>query len=184
MLRFRLARSVNLQLSLRVMAALPCVLLLTQCQTTPKKSYKSAEYSPDKLATPPGHGMTKKHYPFDDQGHYRKDWVRNQSNSRAKSSYKGFASSSSSETAQTTSDTRPRTEPRSSSPYPDYVGNSSSPPPVSQPDPKPSARYHKVVSGDTLYSLSRRYGVSVSSLKQTNGLSGDLIRQGQSLRIP
>ncbi|MFV0295787.1 MAG: LysM peptidoglycan-binding domain-containing protein [Hyphomicrobiaceae bacterium] len=41
-----------------------------------------------------------------------------------------------------------------------------------------------VARGDTLSALSRRYGVSVADLKQANGLSSDLIRQGQSLRLP
>ena len=38
--------------------------------------------------------------------------------------------------------------------------------------------------GDTLYSLSRRYQVSVADLKSTNRLSGNNIRVGQVLRIP
>lgn len=42
---------------------------------------------------------------------------------------------------------------------------------------------HKVNAGDTLYSIGRRYGVSVQSLKKANGLTSDLIRVGQSLRL-
>ena len=38
--------------------------------------------------------------------------------------------------------------------------------------------------GDTLYSLSRRYQVSVPDIKSTNRLSGNNIRVGQVLRIP
>ncbi len=41
-----------------------------------------------------------------------------------------------------------------------------------------------VESGDTLYSLSRRYGVSVSALMDANGLTSPMIRIGQKLRIP
>jgi len=58
------------------------------------------------------------------------------------------------------------------------------PAPAPKPKPKPSARYHTVRSGDTLFSLSKRYGTSVSRLKSVNGLSSDLIRIGQTLRIP
>ncbi len=47
-----------------------------------------------------------------------------------------------------------------------------------------SPTYHKVISGDTLYSLHRKYGVSMDSLKKANGLTSDIIRIGQSLRIP
>lgn len=46
------------------------------------------------------------------------------------------------------------------------------------------ASYHKVSSGDTLFSLAGRYNTSVADLKRVNGLTGDSIRIGQSLRIP
>ena len=47
-----------------------------------------------------------------------------------------------------------------------------------------STRVHRVSSGDTLYGISRKYGVSVSRIKSANGLGSDVIRVGQSLRIP
>ncbi len=43
---------------------------------------------------------------------------------------------------------------------------------------------HIVQKGDTLYSLSRRYGTTVSAIRQSNGISGDLIRIGERLLIP
>ena len=43
---------------------------------------------------------------------------------------------------------------------------------------------HKVVSGDTLYELARKYGTTTERLKKANGLSSGLIRVGQVLRIP
>ena len=43
---------------------------------------------------------------------------------------------------------------------------------------------HPVVKGDTLYNISKRYGVTLQSLKQVNGLSGDVISLGQTLAIP
>jgi len=43
--------------------------------------------------------------------------------------------------------------------------------------------YHRVRSGDSLWSISRRYGVSSAQLKRLNGLSGDKIRIGQRLRV-
>lgn len=171
-----------------------CVLLFTQCTTTSeKKTYKSAKYTSDKLATPSGHGMKKKEYPFDDSGNYRKDWVKKKSGSRTKSSYKGYSASPKPETAEASSSSSTPPKPSSPSNHPAHVGNNpapavSSPPPAPAPAPapvsKPSVRYHKVAPGDTLYSLSRKYGVSVSALQKTNGLSGNLIRKGQSLRIP
>jgi len=41
-----------------------------------------------------------------------------------------------------------------------------------------------VVKGDTLYSLSRRYGSSVGAIQRANGIRGTIIRIGQTLRIP
>jgi membrane-bound lytic murein transglycosylase D len=43
---------------------------------------------------------------------------------------------------------------------------------------------HTVRSGDSLYSIARRYGSSVSAISQANGLSGSLIRPGQTLIVP
>lgn len=43
--------------------------------------------------------------------------------------------------------------------------------------------YHVVVKGDTLYSLSRKYGTTVTQIKQWNNLTSDNIKIGQVLRI-
>jgi LysM repeat protein len=44
-------------------------------------------------------------------------------------------------------------------------------------------RYHKVRSGETLGGIARKYRVSVSSLKEWNGLRSNTIRTGQRLRV-
>ncbi|WEX07322.1 M23 family metallopeptidase [Chelativorans sp. AA-79] len=89
----------------------------------------------------------------------------------------------------------------SSSPLPPPGGASRSaaaPAPVEQPRssggqmaavpqaPKPQAQggTYTVASGDTLYAISRRTGVSVDRLKQANGLGDGSIRIGQELAIP
>jgi membrane-bound lytic murein transglycosylase D len=43
---------------------------------------------------------------------------------------------------------------------------------------------HTVRSGDSLYSIARRYGSSVSAIRQANALRGSLIRPGQNLIVP
>lgn len=43
---------------------------------------------------------------------------------------------------------------------------------------------YTVRQGDTLGHIATRFGVSVRALKRANGLSGDLIRTGETLRIP
>jgi membrane-bound lytic murein transglycosylase D len=43
---------------------------------------------------------------------------------------------------------------------------------------------HTVRSGDSLYTIARRYGSSVSEIRQANGLHGSLIHPGQNLIVP
>ncbi|HEY7457515.1 MAG TPA: peptidoglycan DD-metalloendopeptidase family protein [Xanthobacteraceae bacterium] len=61
------------------------------------------------------------------------------------------------------------------------------PQPVSASTPAParSGKVHVVHSGETLYSLGRRYGVSHTSIAQANGISDQAsLRVGQRLNIP
>lgn len=51
-------------------------------------------------------------------------------------------------------------------------------------DGPPRVRYHTVKKGDTLFGLSREYGVTLHSLRKTNKLKDYTIRIGQTLRIP
>jgi LysM repeat protein len=69
-----------------------------------------------------------------------------------------------------------------SSPASRNTASSSRPKP--KPKPKPKPLYVKVKSGDTLYSYSKRYGVSIAAIKAANGLTSDLIVDGKSLKIP
>lgn len=82
---------------------------------------------------------------------------------------------------------------------PDTPSTNTSPPPPPQVEPAgqsepeviinptpstPSAsQYHTVVSGDTLYNISRRYNTSVEALKSLNGLSNNNIQIGMQLRV-
>ena len=49
--------------------------------------------------------------------------------------------------------------------------------------PTSAARYHVVRSGDTLWSIAKRYGVSVSTLKALNPSAAKVIKSGQKLRV-
>ncbi|XWS33035.1 hypothetical protein CRYUN_Cryun22dG0043300 [Craigia yunnanensis] len=76
-----------------------------------------------------------------------------------------------------------------------------SPPPAPAPRPEPiitkksssymeqrvpeySERVIEIVKGDTLWGLSRKYGVSIDAIKEANGLTGDTIYAGKKLIIP
>jgi LysM repeat protein len=56
--------------------------------------------------------------------------------------------------------------------------------PQSSPDPVYGTVVHTVQAGETLYALSRKYGVGVSEIKSANGLTSDVLSIGQRLNIP
>lgn len=191
---YQTPRLLRLALQLTLCATLlPC---LTQCSS--KKGYQAANYSPAKLATPE-HNLSQREYPFDASGKYRKDWVKNGSRTLSGNNVNRprFSSSSSSSDSRTASATPQPSTSTSRSSVPTRVASSSSsspprqqtqsapaPKPKPKPKPKPAARYHTVLAKQTLWAISQKYGISVDALKRANGLRSDLIRPGQSLRIP
>jgi LysM repeat protein len=50
--------------------------------------------------------------------------------------------------------------------------------------PAATAKVHTVVRGDSLWSLSKKYGVSIDSIKQANGMTRDIVVLGSKLKIP
>lgn len=174
-------------------------LFLTQCKTGPG-TYKDVEYDPSMLKTPAGHGLEKKDYPFDDGGTYRKDWVKNKTTGKTRSSSRKpvvAAAETKEETGSTTSAPYPTYAEASEARSADVTGTienidsagSSASIPVTPPTSATSvgsgaASYHKVVTGDTLFALSQRYRTSVDELKRVNGLTDNSIQKGQTLRLP
>ena len=75
-----------------------------------------------------------------------------------------------------------------------YEGKITSTPPASNPvnsapvastpvATAPKSTTHKVTSGETLFSISKKYGVTIESLKEWNKLSGNGVKVGQMLTI-
>ncbi|MCY8510547.1 LysM peptidoglycan-binding domain-containing protein [Bacillus mojavensis] len=46
-----------------------------------------------------------------------------------------------------------------------------------------SSSTYKVVSGDSLWKISKKYGMTINELKKLNGLKSDLLRIGQVLKV-
>lgn len=68
------------------------------------------------------------------------------------------------------------------------LDNGSAPDVMMTPEPNPvlvvETRDYRVVGGDTLGGIAQKHGVSLSELKDLNGLRSDMIRLGQKLKIP
>jgi hypothetical protein len=142
--------------------------------------------------------------PFDSSGNYREDWADDPSKWRKPGSR---------QTAAPTDDlpviAANEKPPANSTPLPP-AGMSEPKPSAAKPQPKPSATTaaakskpetvtakpkpkskpkpkttrHVVKKGDTLSGIAGRYNSSVSAIRSANGISGSLIRPGQSLVIP
>ena len=77
-----------------------------------------------------------------------------------------------------TQQTKPATKPQPATP---------APAPASKPAVSTTATTYKVQAGDTLYRISRQYGVTPNALMQANGITpetANTIRVGTILRIP
>jgi LysM repeat protein len=157
-------------------------LVLCQCSSLTQPIAVEGELSSPETSLP------RYEYPFDESGRYREDWVGTPrkgsgsagSGSRIRSTLSPVRHSSASSTRTNSAPT----------PSPTPISN----PPALTPAPSPllasastGARrqeYHTVTRGDTLWSISRQYGISVSDLKTQNGISADSIRAGEVIRLP
>ena len=63
-------------------------------------------------------------------------------------------------------------------------GQAPAPPPIATTPANRSVTSHEVQAGDTLYDISIRYGVTITAIKQANGLKSPRIYPGKVLRIP
>lgn len=52
------------------------------------------------------------------------------------------------------------------------------------PAPAATAKVHTVVRGDSLWSIGKKYSVSIDAIKQANGMTRDIVVLGSKLKIP
>ncbi|TDB65805.1 LysM peptidoglycan-binding domain-containing protein [Arundinibacter roseus] len=55
--------------------------------------------------------------------------------------------------------------------------------PAKKPIPQVKPRYHTVQQGDTLWTISQRYGLTIDKIKQANKIQGNSIKAGMKLLI-
>lgn len=55
---------------------------------------------------------------------------------------------------------------------------------ISEEVPEPNYFNYKVVSGDSLYKIAKKYNVTVDSIKELNNLTSNLLSIGQMIKIP
>lgn len=68
--------------------------------------------------------------------------------------------------------------------YEDAAPAADTTPAAPESEPAPRATVHTVVAGDSLWKISKKYGVPVNSIKQANGLTKDTAVLGAKLKIP
>jgi LysM repeat protein len=167
--------------------------------------------TPESIATPP-HRMPRAEYPFDASGRYVDAWaaegaVRYGRRINTDRSEDGRNEPTApperrplvipvAHSDQPTPTAANRT---AASPTKKSTASSTPPPPrktTAKPTAKPTAKTtaktaaktrstsHIVKRGDSLSSLSKRYGVSVQALKKANSLKSNMIRDGRKLVIP
>lgn len=160
-----------------LLTLLSLALGLTSCSSPQQRM----DLNPSDLATPP-HNMSRGDYPFDSEGHYVDSWAR--------AGAARYGGGQNSDRADRPSEPPRRTAARSTPPPPKRTPqrptSSARPKQTSRPSSssRPSPRSHTVSRGDTLSSLSRRYGVSVDTLRKANNIKGSNIQKGRRLTIP
>jgi hypothetical protein len=118
--------------------------------------------------TPP-HTMGKKEYPFDEKGDYQTQWAAGGGGSATtpESDFNSWRSSHGGEPTPKKDYTPPKKKKSSSSSKSKSKGGS-----------------YTIKQGDSLSVIAAKNGTTVAKLKAANGLSGDMIRAGKTLKIP
>lgn len=169
-------------------AAFALPLMLGSCSSSSSRGRGAPANLPtiDLHGTPatPAHSMSRSDYPFDPGGTYVSSWAaegeaRAGRSAASSSDYDGWRAShhGSGSSARKSSTSKTKSSASSKS-------KSGSKTAGTAKKKTSGGRNHSVKRGDTLSSIARKYGTSVSKLKTANGLKSDVIRDGRALKIP
>ena len=111
----------------------------------------------------PSHSMAHADYPFADNGDYKSDWAA-EGGQGAGMDYSSWRSSHGSSSSRNSS--KKKTSSKTSSKSTGKGGS------------------YTIKRGDTLGAIASRNGTTVAKIKAANGMSGDMIRAGKTLKIP
>ena len=167
-------------------ASLLSAIMLGSCSSSSSKVTGVPDHLPNislnpTVATPP-HSMPSYEYPFDSQGNYVSEWAAEGERRAGRSaSYTSDDESkwSGSHGGQATGARKVAKKESKSGDDPPSKTKAAAPAKTSK---TPSS--YTVGSSDTLYGISRKFGVSVEAIKRANGLKSDIIHGGMTLKIP
>ena len=168
------------------LSPLTAILLATPLLFASCRSSRTTSSSGGSDAGTPGHNMSRKDYPFDENGNYREDWARGEDSGEVVDLTKDNPPSVFLGTTDPR-DSKPATKSTASSkPRPKSVATSNAKPkPKVVSKPKPTSTTITVKKGDTLYGLASRYKTTVKAIQAANGMgSSTNLRDGRSLKIP
>lgn len=171
------------------MAALMLVtlsILLDSCKTTSGLPDKLPEIALNSSTATPTHHMAGYEYPFDSSGNYVSDWAAEGERRAGRSAT--ATSSDEEQWAKSHANRKPLSSVKKIGPAKSKSSSSKSKKTSTESKPAKSkssgSRKHVVKSSDTLSSIAKKYGTTVSKIKNANGLKSDKARSGSVLTIP
>lgn len=156
----------------------PVALLLASCETSSEIRGLPKDLPVINLhgsPSTPAHGMGHADYPFNPDGGYNVAWA-SEGGQGAGMDYSSWRSSHGSGGSRSSS--------RGSSAKKKTTSSSKSKSKSSGKSGGGGGGSYAIKSGDTLGAIARKNGTTVAKLKAANGISGDMIRAGKTLKIP
>jgi LysM domain len=133
-------------------------------------------------ARTPNHGMARADYPFDENGNYVTSWAAEgepPAPTRRSSRVRHYDDDDAPPKRKSSTSITKKKAPTKST----ASTSKSKSTPIKKASSGGSVK-HTVKSGDTLFSLARKYGSTVAKIKSANGMTSDVLRDGRVLTVP